>query len=49
MIAVVPDRKLVQPDWDPKISAADKLSVSEETSKLLDLYSSCKCITNIKF
>jgi len=27
MIAVVPDRKLVQPDWDPKISAADKLSV----------------------
>ena len=31
MIAVVPDRKLVQPDWDPKISAADKLSVSRVT------------------
>ena len=33
MIAVVPDRKLVQPDWDPKISAADKLSVSIRISK----------------
>ena len=43
MIAVVPDRKLVQPDWDPKISAADKLSVSQENPKLLDLYSSCQC------
>jgi len=42
MIAVVPDRKLVQPDWDPKISAADKLSVSEETLKLPNFYSSCQ-------
>ena len=42
MIAVVPDRKLVQPDWDPKISAADKLSVSKETLKLPNFYSNCR-------
>jgi hypothetical protein len=27
MIAVVPDRKLVQPEWDPKTGNSDKLSV----------------------
>ena len=45
MIAVVPDRKLVQPDWDPKISAADKLSVSRVTVKFPTWYSSCRFST----
>ena len=32
MIAVVPDRKLVQPEWDPKTGNSDKLSVNQTTS-----------------
>ena len=32
MIAVVPDRKLIQPDWDPKCS--DPLYVSFQVNKV---------------